>query len=89
MTPTFELVLSQARALPRSERLRLASVLMFEEPAHSVSQAERSAVVAEVCGKYAATAPSSEKFMAWKREEVDLEEQRHQRLFGQQTEKPE
>ncbi|MEP7343368.1 MAG: hypothetical protein ABI977_36930, partial [Acidobacteriota bacterium] len=49
------------------------------------TQAERSALVEEICGKYAGIAPSTDQFLVWKREEVELEEQRYERLFGKQA----
>lgn len=89
MTPNFEQLLAQARALPPVDRLRLAGLLLREEAQPAVIQAERSAVVAEVCGKYAALAPSTEEWMAQKRAEVELEERRYEMLFGHGTEQPE
>ncbi len=60
-----------------------------EEAPPPVTQAERSAVVAEVCGKYAGLAPSTETWLAQRREEIELEEQRFSRRFGKSTETPE
>lgn len=60
-----------------------------DEARQLITQAERSAVVAEVCGKYVGVAPSTEAWMAQKREEAESEEQRFERRFNKDAEKPE
>ncbi len=93
MMPNFEQVLSQALALPASERLQLISALAnqlaLSETPHPQTQAERTAAVEAICGKYANLAPSTEQFTEWKREEIEIEEQRYNRLFDQRAEKAE
>lgn len=92
---TIEAVLQEAWTWPLQERLQLATMLIQQaqaalpasaaQPPKQQTQAERAALIDEICGKYAGSAPSTEQFLAWKREEIELEEQRYERLFGNQT----
>ena len=92
---TVEAVLQESWKWPLQERLRLATMLIQQaqtalpasaaQPSRTQTQAERSALVREICGKYAGIAPSTEQFLTWKREEVEIEEQRQGRLFGKRA----
>ena len=81
MTLNYEQVLNQAMALPMLERLRLISALASQltppEIAPLQTQAERTALLDEICGKYAHINTSVDDFLARKREEVELEESRY------------
>jgi len=78
MTSNFEQVLSQALALPMMEQFRLASLLIQRAKPPAVSAEERRARIRAFRGKYKGLFSSVDEFLALKREEVELEEQRYE-----------
>lgn len=76
MTPVFEQVLSQAKALPLTEQFKLASLLVRQSPLASVKAEDRRAAFRRIRGKYKHLLSSVDEFLALKREEVELEERK-------------
>jgi hypothetical protein len=78
---TFETVLTQAEQLPPPQRAQLIGAVAagLAQPAtpRPQTQAERTATLDAVCGKYADVKTSVDEFLARKREEVELEEARY------------
>lgn len=79
-----ERLIQEAQALPVEEQQQLVAAL--SRSAKSKEQAARDAAVERAMGSMAGRLPSTEQMMAWKREEVELEEQRYERLFGNRSE---
>jgi hypothetical protein len=81
MTSNYEHILTQAMALPASDRLRLISALANQLTQSQVqmpqTETERIALLNEICGKYSHIKTSVDDFLERKREEVELEESRY------------
>ncbi len=79
MSPTLELVLEQVRSLSESEQAELARILANPTTERRDTVEERLAKIKAFRGKYRGILPSTEEFMAEKRLEVELEEQKWRR----------
>ncbi len=75
-----ERLIQEAQALPVEEQQQLVAAL--SRSARSKEQAARDAAVERAMGSMAGRLPSTKQMMAWKREELELEEKRYEGLFG-------
>jgi hypothetical protein len=79
MSATLELVLEQVKTLNESERAKLVEVLTHPHVRKNSSAQSRQEKIKAFRGKYRGMLPSTEEFMAEKRLEVELEEQKWHR----------
>ena len=79
MSATLELVLEQVKTLTDVERAELVDVLTHRPVQKNGSSKSRLEKIKAFRGKYRGILPSTEQFMAEKRLEVDLEEQKWRR----------
>lgn len=79
MSPTLELVLEQAKSLSESEQAELVRMLANPTTVRNGTVEDRLAKIKAFRGKYRGMLPSTEEFMAEKRLEVELEEQKWRR----------
>ena len=79
MSPTLELVLEQVRSLTESEQAELVRMLAHPTTVRNGTAESRRAKIKAFRGKYRGMLPSTEEFMAEKRLEVELEEQKWRR----------
>jgi len=79
MSATLELVLEQAKTLSASERAKLVEALTRPDTQKNGTAQSRLEKIRAFRGKYRGILPSTEEFMAEKRKEVELEEQKWHR----------
>lgn len=76
MSATLELVLEQAKTLTESERAKLVEALTHPNVQKNGSSQSRLEKIRALRGRYRGMLPSTEEFMAEKRQEVELEERK-------------
>ena len=76
MSPTFEVVLEQVKSLSESEQAELVRVLSRPAMVRSGTVESRRAKIKAFQERYRGMLPSTEEFMAEKRQEVELEERK-------------
>lgn len=76
MSPTFELVLEQAKTLNESEKAELVRVLSRPVTTRNGTTESRRAKIRAFQERFRGILPSTEEFMAEKRKEVELEERK-------------
>lgn len=76
MSPTFEIVLEQVKSLNESERAELVRVLSRPETVRNGTAESRRARIKAFQKRFRGLLPSTEEFMAEKRQEVELEERK-------------
>ncbi len=79
MSPTLEIVLAQVKSLSESEQAELVRALSRPESKRNGTKESRLAKIRAFRGRYRGILPSTEEFMAEKRKEVELEEQKWRR----------
>lgn len=79
MSATLESVLEQAKTLTESERSKLVEVLTHADAQKNGSSQTRQEKIRAFRGRYRGVLPTTEEFMADKRLEVELEEQKWRR----------
>ncbi len=74
MTPTFETILTQAKSLPPNEREKLIeSLKQINKENKTYKKRDK---IRAFRGKYSHILPSTEEFLAAKREDAKLEEKK-------------
>ena len=76
MSPTLETVLEQVKTLSESERSELVRVLSRPNIQKNGTPESRLAKIRAFQKRFGGILPSTEEFMAEKREEVELEERK-------------
>lgn len=86
MMTSVERLLLEARTLPTTDQMILASLLIqqAQQPVLVVDE-ERLAAFRRVRGSLAGLLPTTKEFMAEKRAELDREERRFNERFGHQV----
>jgi hypothetical protein len=79
MSPTLEIVLEQVKSLSESEQAELVRALSRPKAIRNGTEETRLAKIRAFRGRYRGILPSTEEFMAEKRKEVELEEQKWRR----------
>ena len=79
MSPTLEMVLEQVRNLSESEQAELVRAISRPKPKQNGTKESRLAAIRAFQKRCRGILPSSEEFLAEKREEVELEERKWRR----------
>ena len=79
MSPTLEMVLEQVKSLSESEQAELVRVLSRPQTTKTGTAESRRAKIRAFQERFRGMLPSTEEFLAEKREEVELEERKWQR----------